>query len=283
MPSSPLRSVILALSLALATFPVTATQPMTPPTLNAYQSPPSKARGTEDTDLAGRGKHVKDAAFSYGLRAGLARRTWELQQDINRNAATLSAQYDFDRLLLPGKTGVPVLPPVVMISRGEGAKFEDNGRRAALYDEHIIIVKEEQLVSRPPSWRQYLDRDDSDVPPPDATLYPDADERDSWLATFNDGWKAGTIQAEDIFRENFAELKTDYIGMLLAHDLINQRKMTSPFVNVTDRGVTGDGHEMRIGDREVEITGPALLQHDPARWTTPTAQSTPFSKSENQR
>ena len=42
--------------------------------------------------------------------------------------------------------------------------------------------------------------------------------------------------------------------------------MSAPYAMQVDRGVTGGGDEMRVGDRAVKITGPSQLMTEAYEW-----------------
>jgi defect in organelle trafficking protein DotC len=44
--------------------------------------------------------------------------------------------------------------------------------------------------------------------------------------------------------------------------------VSAPYALHEDRGVTGGGSEMRVGDRGVSITGPSALIPRSDKWTT---------------
>ena len=42
--------------------------------------------------------------------------------------------------------------------------------------------------------------------------------------------------------------------------------VSAPYALQVDRGVTGGGDEMRVGDRAVKITGPSQLKTEAYEW-----------------
>jgi defect-in-organelle-trafficking protein DotC len=272
-PSRCRRTAVAALA-TLALFATAAhAQPPEPvpppPTVEAYLDPPSPP-STLAKGPPIRAQAFTAAAFGYGVRAGLARRTWELQQGIESHGATLDATYRFSALLITGPAGKPVEPPIVYSATEGLAHFEDAGQAAGFATEYYRTTADARLASNPRDWRTYIVRDFSTVTPPDALLYPStSDERDIWRHNVAEGWTEGVRQAEETFEEDIDRLTADYIGMLTARRLIDLGMMSAPFVTATDRGVTGDGREMRIGDVEVRINAPALLEHRTTHWRPP--------------
>jgi defect-in-organelle-trafficking protein DotC len=58
----------------------------------------------------------------------------------------------------------------------------------------------------------------------------------------------------------------DYTGMVRYRWLLSQSMISAPYALQEDRGVTGGGNEMRIGDRAVSITGQSVLRPGSEQW-----------------
>jgi len=63
-----------------------------------------------------------------------------------------------------------------------------------------------------------------------------------------------------------ARLSRDFTGMVRYRKLLAQAIVSAPYAGLVERGVTGGGLEMRIGDRAVTITGPAQLKNQSDTW-----------------
>ncbi len=203
---------------------------------------------------------VVEAAVSYGARAGLAWRTYEIRQEIEQRARYLDKVFDFSSLLIPAPSGLLIEPPIV--SEGINAMIiETDGQEAAVSDRIYNIVNNARIVSAPRNWRTYLEREYGNVDPPPDILRPEnAEERAIWIEQVNKGWEEGVRQADEIFEEDLNLLNADFQGMIRYRLLLSQGMISAPFSLLTDRGVTGGGDEMRIGDRAVQITGrPQLM------------------------
>ena len=57
-----------------------------------------------------------------------------------------------------------------------------------------------------------------------------------------------------------------YHGMVRYRMLLSQGMVTPPYAIQFDRGVTGGGDRMRVGDRAVTITGKPSLTTGTERW-----------------
>lgn len=203
---------------------------------------------------------VVEAAVSYGARAGLAWRTYEIRQEMDKRAAYLDKVYDFNKLLIPAPSGLLIEPPIVSESLN-AMLIDGDGQQAAVSDRIYNIINNARIVSAARNWRTYLEREWGKVEPPPDILRPEnAEERKIWIEKINIGWGEGIRQADEIFQEDLSLLNADFQGMIRYRLLLSQGMISAPYALQTDRGVTGDGDEMRIGDRAVQITGvPQLL------------------------
>ncbi len=209
---------------------------------------------------------LKEASLSYGARAGLASRTYEIRQTLLEKEAYLDRIYDFKRLLVPAPSGLLIEPPV--ISEAEDAMLiGDQGQTAAVADRIYNINVDAKIVAAPRNWRAYLERDWGDVTPPPSILYPTTKEELAyWLKYLKEGWLQGVGQADDVFQADLDRLNADFRGQVRYRMLLSQGIVTPPYTLQTDRGVTGGGKEMRVGDRALQITGPSQLQTGAYEW-----------------
>jgi defect-in-organelle-trafficking protein DotC len=198
---------------------------------------------------------IKEAALSYGARGGLVWRTYEIRQELEKRSAYLDKVFDFSRLLIPAPSGLLIEPPV--ISEDDRAMIiADDGQEAAVADRIYRININAQIVSTARLWRNYLERDWGEVQsPPDLLLPQNEKEREMWIKWIREGWQNGVEQADEIFNEDLAELTKDYHGMTRYRMLLAQGVISPPFALLVDRGVTGGGDQLRVGDRAVRITG----------------------------
>jgi defect-in-organelle-trafficking protein DotC len=54
--------------------------------------------------------------------------------------------------------------------------------------------------------------------------------------------------------------------MIRYRKLLAKGIISAPYALHVDRGITGGGDEMRIGDRAVQITGPSQLMTEGVEW-----------------
>lgn len=241
-----------------------------PPSLSTLQSI-EQEKDYDSDDNEGlpfdiRREAVREAAASYGARGGLSWRTYEIRQELKLRARYLDKIFDFGELLIPAPSGLLIEPPI--ISEVHNAQLIDGrGQEAAISDRIYNILHNAQIVPTPRSWREYLERDWGEVEPPPDLLRPENDEeREVWEELTAKGWELGIKQADEIFEEDLNRLTADFKGMVRFRMLLSQGMVSPPFALLTDRGVTGGGNEMRVGDRAVQITGSPKLVSRTSEW-----------------
>ena len=220
----------------------------------------------EGAGLEIRKEALREAGMSYGARGGLAHRTFEIQRRLAEQDASLGKIFDFKRLLINAPSGLLIEPPI--ISDGQRAVLvSGGGQSAAVTDRVLRINRVARIVTAPRDWHLYLERDWGKVEPPPSVLLPkDKEERITWRKYVNEGWAAGVIQADDTFQADLDRMTNDFIGMVRYRELLAQGMVSAPYAVHEDRGVTGGGAEMRIGDRGVTITGQSTLIPRSTQW-----------------
>lgn len=208
----------------------------------------------------------REAAFSYGARGGLAWRTWHIRNEMETRARYLDKVFDFRQLLIPAQSGLLIEPPV--ISEAMDAMLIDNkGVEAAVADRVLRIGQNARIVSAPRTWRSYLERQWGSIDPPPDVLRPiDKEERKAWEKNIREGWQMGIAQADEIFQNDLNKLVADYQGMVRYRALLAKGMVSPPYALQVDRGVTGGGDEMRIGDRALSLTELPKLQTGYKEW-----------------
>lgn len=243
-----------------------------PPVLTDLQE--EKASGDaispEKLGLQIRSDALREAALSYGARGGLAFRTFQIQRRLAEYDTSLSKAFNFSRLLIAAPTGLLIEPPVVTEAQ-RAVLVKSGGQAAAVADRIYRINKVARIVTAARDWHLYLERDWGKVDRPPAILLPkDEGEREAWRAYVKQGWDQGVVQAEEIFEADLDRLTADYIGMIRYRELLAQGMISEPYALADDRGVTGGGSEMRVGDRGLTITGQSELNPRSETWTPAT-------------
>lgn len=241
-----------------------------PPTLVQLQEIPSKAKemieGDVSLPLDIRKEAIKEAALSYGARGGLASRTYQIRRELDSRASYMDKVFDFRQLLIAAPSGLIIEPPIISESLN-ALIIEGDGQQAAVSDSIYNINAQARIVSAARNWRQYLERDWGVVEEPPEILRPkDKEERKYWRELVEQGWREGFSQADEIFEQDLNVMVADYNGMIRYRQLLTQGMVSPPFALQVDRGVTGGGNLMRVGDRAVRITGPSQLITGHDQW-----------------
>ena len=239
-----------------------------PPVLSDLQNQFASADDVVKPDSVGlqiRADALREAALSYGARGGLASRTFEIQRRLAEYDTSLSKAFNFSRLLISAPSGLLIEPPIVSEAQ-RAVLVNAGGQAAAVADRIYRINRIARIVTAARNWHLYLERDWGRVDPPPGILLPKNDEeKAAWNAFVKQGWDEGLKQAEETF-----ESDVDFIGMIRYRELLAQGMISSPYALADDRGVTGGGSEMRIGDRGVTITGPSALISKSTLWNPAT-------------
>ncbi len=213
-----------------------------------------------------RAEAIKEAAISFGARGGLAKRTFKIREELNLRSRYLNKIFDFSQLLIAAPSGLLIEPPIVTESMGS-MLIDLDGQTAAVSDKIYNIIRNARIISAPRTWRVYLEREWGEVTPPPDILVPQNDEeRAVWVKNVKKGWKFGYEQANAIFKEDLTRLESDFTGMVRYRMLLTQGMISPPYALQVDRGITGGGDEMRIGDRAVQLTGVPELMTGADQW-----------------
>ena len=286
MPSSPIKFIAIAAFCAFIPLQAKAQTQISeadyppPPTLEFLQdiepeifTAQSKLEESEE-DAARksalpfdiRAEALREGALSLGARGGLAWRTYEIRLELDRRKDYMDKVFDFRQLLIPAPSGLMIEPPVISESLN-AVLIENGGQQAAVTDRYLDIISEAKIVPTAKSWRNYVEREWGEVAlPPDLLRPVNENERKLWKRLVAKGWEQGIEQANEIFQADLDELVADYNGMIRYRVLLAQNMVSPPYALQVDRGVTGGGHEMRVGDRNIQITGPSELVSGTERW-----------------
>jgi defect-in-organelle-trafficking protein DotC len=249
-----------------ATLPEPMPLPDAPDRLEALQNIKKENPGKGNMPFDLRNDAQKQAALSYGARGGLAAREYQIRKELEMRAPHLDKIFDFRQLLIPAPSGLLIEPPVISEEQ-KAMIISSHGREAAVADRIYNITVQAKIVGTAHSWRNYLERDWSKVtPPPDLLRPANPEERKKWREWVAQGWKLGIAQADEIFQDDLNELTADYQGMIRYRMLLAQGMVSPPYATQHDRGVTGGGKMMRIGDREVLISSMPELVTGTEAW-----------------
>ena len=242
-----------------------------PPDLSDLSGGPeflqSPTGSEEEPGDAARRDKIEEVALSYGARAGVARRSYELAQQLGEHARKLDRLFDFRQLVItaPLESGV-IMPPVVREADNALAIGPD-GKEAQASDRLYEIVAPAEVRSSEPDWRQYLRRTWSWPEPPTKALWPqDEAELKTWRDAVANGWEHGRQQAERIFEADMARLVRDFTGVTRYHRLVEVGVLDAFYVGSDEVGVALQQDTLRIGERRVRILDPARFVADADKW-----------------
>lgn len=235
---------------------------------------PSGQKTVKEGEDKLRGGAMKDAALSYGARAGLAWESRAINRMLQEQSNKIARTYDFQRTMIKGPDNVMILPPVIAEAK-EAWETSEAGKTLRVADTVYEIVEQARFTAVPPIWQSYLVRDyRTPEPPPDSLLPRDSSEREQWKRWVSEGWAMGQKQAREIFQADLERLERDFNGMVRYKSLLEQNKVSAPVVSDARLGTTGTGQDMRVNDRAIRITrDPSLKVDAPKDWqaapTTP--------------
>lgn len=220
----------------------------------------------EENSLDLRKQDQKNAAFSFGARGALIKRTWEHQKRLNERADKLDQIWRFDALVSSTKGGFILIPDIV-IEASKAVALNDTGRLAASSERSLQIVKPARLALIPPHWRDYLERSWAKLAPPPSALHPkNSNEEKWWNKHLELGWEHGLKQADEIHQADLDLLSRDFEGMVLYKTLLAEKRITPTYTYVDDKGIVGGGNQLSIGEQVVRITGNSSLNPDAKAW-----------------
>ncbi len=225
-------------------------------------------RGNFETDIEEeRYGLLREAALSYAAQAGYERRVWEIMRQLEADSRTLSASFDFNRVAYraPRETGY-ILPPVV--SRATAAiNVEENGRSAVASDEYYRLEIPGRITTVVPTWRDYLVIPLEEPARQNDDFLPQDQEEKRVFARFAaEGWQAGVEQADEALDLNFARLRRDYLGMVEYRRMVEAGLVTELVIRDSEARSAGEGDELFIGERRVQIVNAATFVRNPANW-----------------
>ena len=210
---------------------------------------------------------LREAALKYGSQNGYWRRVWEILGVLEKRGSELSIVYDFNRVSAAAPKGAGhVIPPVVSHSVN-AFQSGDNESVVSVADEYLDIRKPGRITPVVPTWRGYLLPSFSAPDKPPKSLLPANDaERQRFKDSFEEGWQAGRLQADEEFARRVQRLRNDFEGMLQYRRLVALGMMNKLVLADADFGVTNVDGTMRIGERTLQIVRYSEFQPDSSIW-----------------
>lgn len=196
-------------------------------------------------------------ALSIGSSAGLK---WRYDQIMNNilepNSQYLDRIFNFNRFMADGK----IFLPAVRIAKDD-ISFDEN--KQTLIRVSYTISEEAILRSAAPSFRDYLYHDFPSPEDPHWKLMPEnSQEERRWREKIKEGFEQGILQANDIYFDNLAEMKSDYLDRQNFLNLVAKNMISKPSILVQKNGITFNGRTMNVGEIVYEMSEEAqYLEH----------------------
>lgn len=219
---------------------------------------------------------IRDEALSYGLQAGLYEGTRQIDRRLNAHAAELSKIYNFNHYLIRDKSGQLLLPPVIT-EQDEMYNSEDGGKTISIADKMYTIEKNVTFAPTSPLWHSYLFRSFQKAVMPDNNKLPsNKSEQAVWAKYVTEGYDRGMRQSVDIFKQDMRQLQHDFGGMVRYYSLLEEHKISAPYVVETNLGITGTEDKAVYNNRILKIMdSPKLNVDTPSKITSITSTKTP--------
>lgn len=217
---------------------------------------------------------LRDMGETIGFRTGMVWEAQNIARGLKKRESVLDRIYNFGTLL----TNDSSLPPVI-VEANDLASISQNQFRTA--NKSFNIIKPEEFVSVPPTWRDYLFTGLIQQP---EVIYPSDDARPktgaetrAWEMALKKGWNDGVTQAQSILDENFSRLGRDYNGMmrfnaLLRMGMISRTEIASKVYTVSPES---NKNSLTIGEQHREIMKKAQFEVNPDKWKPIITKSLP--------
>lgn len=208
---------------------------------------------------------LRDAAFTYGIQAGLASEYAKTMKRLESTSINMDRTYPFQALMMEGGVVPPIIAEVNNV-------FDQTGvDKIRISDRERTIISAPRFSYTTPSWRDYYYHDfrfDQNTTPMVTPKTPD--ELEFWKKSVREGYAAGIEQAHKVFENDTALLSRDINGMRLYHQLLLAGKVTKPYVATIHSGVTGDKNSLlKEGESFLKISATPEFIMDSNLWTVP--------------
>ena len=222
-------------------------------------------RGTADTKPKDRVKTLRarmltEAAGTVAFQKGVRRTYADLLAACHKRALALDRIFGFQALLLQGR----VLPPVLRWI--EAATTLESPDTARSVEAAYRIEQPARLVSRAPSWRDYLEQEFEAFEPGKELLPRTSEEVAIWQEGVRRGWAEGCEQGRQLFALNLARLVADFRGMLRFNELAQQGMISLPGLSKGKLGIRVGNRSLHMNETVFRITVPAAFL-PPEAWS----------------
>ena len=211
-----------------------------------------------ETSLAAKaGPNVRQAALdlqaiSSGSSAGLKWRYDQIMDTLlEPNAKYLDRIFNFSRFMADGK----IYLPAVRVAQDD-ISFGDE--KQTLVRVSYTVSEKAILRSSAPTFRDYLYLDFTDSDDPHHVLLPkNKAEETVWKEKIKEGFLMGVEQANDMYKDQLAEMRSDYLDRQNYLNLVAKNMISQPSILVQKNGITFNGRTMNVGEVVYQMSGEA--------------------------
>ncbi len=207
-----------------------------------------------------RGRMLTEAAGTVAFQKGVRHTYADLLAACHKRALALDRIFGFQALLLQGR----VLPPVLRwIDAATTLEGPDTARSV---EAAYRIEQPARLVSRAPTWRDYLEHEFKAFEPRQELLPRTSEEAELWQEGVRRGWAEGCEQGRQLFALNLARLVADFRGMLRFNELAQQGMISLPGLSEGKLGIRVGNRSLHMNETVFRITVPAAFL-PPEAWS----------------
>lgn len=219
---------------------------------------PKKGVKEELENLSLRVAAVRQEALRVGAQSGLAKRYEAITTYLDANENRLNVLYNF----APFVDGKILLPAVSKNQDTFTLDAEDG--TATMVRTSYTISQEAQIISSPPTWRDYLYQEFEMPEESHSSVLPvGPKEIKVWEEGIVEGWKAGITMADEVFSDRLADLTKNIEERYRYQLLLNQGVVTAPVAGVDRRSITYDGRTINVGETVYSVEQPVNYTASP--------------------
>lgn len=187
-------------------------------------------------------RSMRQEGLRLGAQAGLAERYSMIMEYLGKNESKANVIFSFAGFVNDGN----LLVPAVHQAQNQ---FKMDGEEARVVSNAYTIAEEARIVSSVPTWRDWLAQEYEMPEQPHYSLLPRTPgEIKVWEQSVTDGWRAGVVQANDIYSDRLNDLTRAVEGRYL-YRVLEEKKMIEPSLLRVERNkVTYNGRTMNIGE-----------------------------------
>lgn len=222
-----------------------------------------------DDDSRERIEAMRRTARTVGAQHGYAVTMERFRETFEENEGIFE-HYDFGtlmRLSYAGSANVYLLPAAVT-QINDKVDLSSSLEMLRTTKETYVVQRPARLVTRPPTWRQYLfTQRSARVGRPAERLLPrNREEEAIWKAAIDEGWESGESQAVREMNGRMRVMHDDFTGTVRFLRLVQQGMAELPTVATTGRGIGGNQRELIMDERVYRITSGGRLVPDTDAW-----------------